>query len=77
MKNKLIDLNNHMFAQLEKLSDESLQGDKLDVEINRTKAIASVAGHIISNAALAFQAQKAMTDGLMRSAPEMLGITNE
>lgn len=29
MQNTLTDLNNHLFAQLERLSDEDLKGDSL------------------------------------------------
>ena len=36
MKNTLGDLNNHLFAQLEKLSDDDLSGDELDTEIRRS-----------------------------------------
>ncbi len=39
MKNKQIDLSNHLFAQLELLSDESLTADQLAMEIDRGKAI--------------------------------------
>lgn len=42
MKNTLGDLNNHLFAQLEKLSDDDLSGDELDTEIRRSEAIAKV-----------------------------------
>ena len=35
MKNKLVDLNNHLFAEMERLSDEDLQGDELTAEIDR------------------------------------------
>lgn len=49
-KNTLTDLNNHLFAQLERLSDESLTGDALQTEIERTKAVNGVAKNIIDNA---------------------------
>ena len=73
MKNKLIDLNNHLFAQLERLSDESIKDDKLNIEIERTKAVTSVAKEIISNARLALDAEKALSElPPSRNAPEML-----
>lgn len=72
MKNKLIDLNNHLFAQLERLGDESLTGDKLTSEINRGKALTSVSKEIVSNARLALDAQVAMRDFGLRELPEML-----
>ena len=33
MKNTLTDLNNHLFAQLEKLGDDDLTGEELNTEI--------------------------------------------
>lgn len=57
MKNKLSDLNNHLFAQLERLGDEDLIGDKLAEEINRAKAVTDVAQQIISNGTLVLKAK--------------------
>jgi hypothetical protein len=62
MKNTLGDLNLHLFAQLERLSDEDIQGDKLSEEIERAKAVTSIANQIISNGALVLQAQKFHTE---------------
>lgn len=74
MKNKLIDLNDHMFAQLERLSDEDLAGDKLTEEITRSKAVTSLAGQIINNARLALDAQVAINESLIKNPPKMLGL---
>jgi len=58
MKNGLIDLNNMLFAQLESLSNDELRGKKLKEEIERSKAIGSIAKDIISTGALVLAAQK-------------------
>jgi len=58
MKNNLSDLNNHLFAQLERLGDETLKPEKLESEIERTKAITDVSKSIVSNAALQLSALK-------------------
>lgn len=57
MKNKLTDLNNHLFMALERLGDESINGEKLNEEIERSKAITGVAEQIIDNASLALKAK--------------------
>ena len=46
VKNTLGDLNNHLFAQLEKLGDEDLKGDELEAEIRRSEAMAKVGEQI-------------------------------
>jgi len=74
MKNKLIDLNNHLFAEVERLSDEDLKGEDLKEELHRAKSISSVATQIIMNARLALDAQKAIHEGLIKNPPIMLGV---
>ena len=56
MKNKLTDLNNHLFEQLERLNDEDLKGEGLNEEINRSKAISDIATNIIKNGQLTLDA---------------------
>ncbi|MEQ6355940.1 hypothetical protein ABNX05_15020 [Lysinibacillus sp. M3] len=62
MQNTLGDLNNHLFAQLERLSDEDLKGEQLSEEIERAKAVTTVANQIISNGSLVLQAQRFHTE---------------
>lgn len=50
MKNKMTDLNNHLFLQLEKLLDPDLSDDELKKEIARAGAVSSIAANIIQNA---------------------------
>ncbi len=56
MKNKLADLNNHLFAQLERLGDESLSEERIAQEVERAGAITDVAEQIIRNADLQLKA---------------------
>lgn len=80
MKNKITDLNDHLFAELERLGDEELAGDDLQSEITRAKAIADVSGKIIDNAKLALEATKLQVEYGSRqkiSLPEMLEMKSD
>jgi len=57
MRNTLNDLNNHLFAQLERLGDEDIKGEQLQEEITRAKAISDIATQIISNGTLVLKAE--------------------
>lgn len=62
MKNKLTDLNDHLFMQLERLGDEDMDIDTLEKEIKRTDAIVEVSEQIISNANLALRGAALMAE---------------
>jgi hypothetical protein len=72
MKNNLLDLNDHLFAAMERLSDESMSGDELEKEIKRAHASAKIAQSIVSNASLALKAQQLHDDGYVRNLPKQL-----
>lgn len=74
MKNTLGDLNNHLFAQLERLSDEELKGEALNEEINRARAIMGIATKIIDTGTLVLEAKKFIDDKMDADAklPQML-----
>lgn len=57
-QNTLMDLNNHLFAELERLGDEELSDEELDREIRRAHAIQGTAQQVISNANVMITAAK-------------------
>ena len=58
VRNTLGDLNNILFAQLERLDNEDLTGDELLQEIARSKAISEISKNVIENANTVLQAKK-------------------
>lgn len=56
MKNKLSDLNDHLFMQLERLGNEELTAEQIEQEATRGDAIVSVAEQIVKNADLQLKA---------------------
>lgn len=77
MKNRLSDLNNHLFAQLERLSDEDLSPEQIEREAKRGEAIVAVADQIIRNANLQLQAAKIAFDGGADPVPYLPVLTLE
>ena len=71
--NRLTDLNNHLFAELERLSDEDLEGEKLLEEVTRAKSITAVSSQIIQNASVILDAMKYQTEfGRSVKLPDLL-----
>ncbi len=80
MKNTLGDLNNYLFAQLDAITNEELEGEKLEEEIKRTEAVAKISDQIIKNGELQYKAMKHMDEyGYERkkNVPEMLEVREE
>lgn len=75
--NKIIDLNNHLFEQLERLLDAEDEAE-IEREVKRSKAINNIATCITTNAAIALKAQKHINEyGGKNELPEMLLIGKE
>lgn len=74
-RNTMTDLTNHIFEEIERLSDESLTGDELEAEIRRGHAIGKLsktvidAGNLMMRAA-EFNDVKLNADGNL---PPLLG----
>lgn len=62
MKNKLGDLNDHLFAQLERMSDEGMDPERIEIEAKRAEAIVSLADQVVRNADLQLRAAKLFAD---------------
>ena len=75
-KNKLTDLNDHLFAELERLGDEELTGEELKEELGRAKGIAAISGQVIKNANTMLSAARFFDDHMdddIKVAQHLLG----
>lgn len=77
MKNKLQDLNNHLFAQLERLADEDISEEEIKKETERSRAVIAVAQTIISNARLELDAHVAVREWNIEKIPPMIASVPE
>ena len=71
------DLNNHLFAQIERLSDENLSDEKIEQELKRTDGVVKIAEQIISNAELCLRASKLLVDNGYKIKDDFLMIDAE
>jgi len=62
-RNKLSDLNNHLFEQLERLNDEELSNEDLEKEIKRQRSMSELATNIIEINRISMDAMKLIAKG--------------
>lgn len=74
MSKNLTDLNELLFKQMEKLTDDNLTEKEIKAEIEKSQAITNVAETIIKNGELALKATvlKTKFTGNSQKVPEML-----
>ena len=81
MMNTLSDLNNYLFEQIERISDDDLSDEDLNKEILRSQAVTKVAEVIVRNGELALKTMehlneygygKGRKDELLAPVPAML-----
>lgn len=68
----MVDLQNHLFSQLEKLIGEDLTGEELKTEISRAKGVTDIARTILDAASIELEAAKLFSDGFIGDKPKML-----
>lgn len=75
----LNDLNEYLFQEMDRLTNEDLSGEELDKEIKRSEALQKVARTVIENGALALSAKKYLDEYGAGDNVElpMLGITGK
>lgn len=76
MKNTFKDLNNYLFEELERLNDDEAMKDEevFNREIERSKAISSVAAQIINNGNLSLRAYQTATEHGIEAKVPALGL---
>jgi len=62
-RNKLTDLNDHLFQQLERLNDDEIDPVQMETEVARSKAINNISKTVIELFRLKLDAIKVLTKG--------------
>ncbi len=61
-KNRLSDLNDHLFAQLERLGQDDLTVEQIEAEVARSEAIIGVSTQVMKNADIHLKAAQMLAD---------------
>lgn len=62
VRNTIEDVNNLLVAQLEKLSDDELSSEKLELEVTRSKAMVHLTDEILKTQALALRVVETLSE---------------
>lgn len=75
-KNKLTDLNNHLFIALERLNEEDITPEQIESESKRAEAIIGVSNQIIGTAKITLDAMRLVVNGNLdtEELPDVFGI---
>jgi len=73
-KNKLSDLNDHLFAQLERLAEEDATPEKIADEVKRAEAIVAVSDQIVGAQNLRLKAARLYADHGDKMLPHLPAI---
>lgn len=74
-RNKINDLRDHLFAALERIDNDELTPEQLEVEINKAEAIAQIGSVIIQSAKVEVDFLKAT--GQIRTESELFKGVNQ
>lgn len=77
MKNKAINLNDYLFEQIEKLNDETLSSEYLELTIKKAEAISSIADTIIKNNETQLKAAKIAVDSGLMTPKQLLPLISD
>ncbi len=75
MSKNLGDLHGSLFEQLDRLNKDGLKGEELKQEIDRAKAMGSIAQSIIKNGELVLRAKTELSPNVINNTVPMLGVT--
>lgn len=76
MKNTLNDLNNYLFEAIERINDDSLSTEEVEVEVKKADTITKIAKTIIDNTSLAFSVKKHFDEYGIEKDYKIPGIEN-
>lgn len=77
MNNRLIDLNDHLFKQLDRLNTDYITPEKMTLELERSKGLIGISREIIANARLRMDAEVAFREHQITDGKNRLGFADK